>query len=95
MSEVLPRPPFDPELGVFLTAMHEHGPFTLTADMLPRMRMLDITEQALDERLQARGWQRRTVTVPGYRGDPINLAVVSRIGRTGPATCFYTMHGGG
>jgi acetyl esterase/lipase len=59
------------------------------------MRMLDTTEQALDERLQARGLERRTLTIPGYQGDPINLAVISRTGRTGPATCFYTMHGGG
>ncbi|GAA2709301.1 alpha/beta hydrolase [Actinoplanes palleronii] len=95
MPDVLPRPPFDPELGVFLTAMHERGPLTLTTDMLPRMRALDLTEQALDDRLKAHGWQRRTLTVPGYQGAPINLAVISRIGRTGPATCFYTMHGGG
>lgn len=95
MPETLPRPPFDPELGVFLAALQERGPFTLTAEMIPRMRMLDVTEEELDERLRARGLERRTVAVPGFHGDPINLAIIQRAGRTGPAPCFYTVHGGG
>ncbi|MEV6349223.1 alpha/beta hydrolase [Actinoplanes sp. NPDC051851] len=92
---VMPRPPFDAELDVVLAAMQERGPFVLTAEMLPRMRMLEITEAELDERLRARGLERRTVTVPGHRGDPIDLAIIGRIGRTGTAACFYTVHGGG
>ena len=55
MSDVLPHPPFDPELDVFLSALRERGPFTLTTEMLPHMRMLDTTEQAIDERLRAQG----------------------------------------
>jgi acetyl esterase/lipase len=94
-TPTMPRPPFDPELGVFLTALRERGPFTLTTEMLPRMRMLETTEEALDEGLRSRGLERRTFTVPGFEGAPINLAVIQRIGRTGRAACFYTMHGGG
>jgi len=89
------HPPFDPELATFLTAMQARGPFTLTTEMLPRMRALEISEQDLDENLRARGLERRRVTVPGHLGDPISLAVIGRIGRTGPTACFYAIHGGG
>ena len=95
MSDLMPRPPFDPELSTFLTAFEARGPFTLTAEMLPRMRGLDITEEALDERLRSRGYERRTLTVPGHLGDPITLAVIQRIGRTGATSAVYTIHGGG
>ena len=95
MSDLVHRPPFDPELSTFLTAFEARGPFTLTTEMLPHMRGLDITEEALDERLRSRGYERRTVTVPGHLGDPITLAVIQRIGRTGPTTAVYTIHGGG
>jgi acetyl esterase/lipase len=91
----MPRPPFDPELGTFLTALEARGQFTLTTEMLPRMRGLDITEEALDERLLSRGYERRTLTVPGHLGDPITLAVIQRIGRTGAMSAVYTIHGGG
>jgi hypothetical protein len=95
MSPALIHPPFDPELATLLTKMQERGPFTLTTEMLPRMRTLEITEAELDERLRTRGLERRTFTVPGHHGDPINLAVIQRAGRTGAAACFYTIHGGG
>jgi len=95
MTDTIARPPFDPELAEFLTALHARGPFTLTTAMLPRMRTLEMTEEELDAGLRARGLERRRVTVPGHRGDPIDLAVIQRIGRTGTAACAYTMHGGG
>lgn len=95
MSDLMPRPPFDPELSTFLTALEARGPFTLSTEMLPRMRGLDITEEALDERLRSRGYERRTLTVPGHLGDPITLAVIQRIGRTGATSAVYTIHGGG
>lgn len=94
MTETIVRPPFDPELAPLLDAMGERGR-TLTAEMLPRMRALDVTEDELDARLRARGLERRAFTVPGHLGAPIRLAVVSRVGRTGVTACFYTMHGGG
>jgi acetyl esterase/lipase len=95
MSDALARPPFDPELATFLARMQEHGPFTLTAEMLPRMRELGMTEQELDEALRVRGLERRPVTIPGHDGDPIALGIIQRIGRTGTAPCFLTIHGGG
>jgi acetyl esterase/lipase len=95
MSDLMPRPPFDPELSTFLTAFEARGPFTLTTEMLPHMRGLDMTEEALDERLRSRGYERRTLTVPGHLGDPITLAVIQRIGRTGATSAIYTIHGGG
>ena len=95
MSEAVIRPPFDPELATFLTALDARGPFTVTAEMLPHMRQLDVPEDVLDERLRSRGYQRRTVTVPGHLGDPIDLAIIDRIERTGTTTAVYTIHGGG
>ncbi|MFJ3384786.1 MULTISPECIES: alpha/beta hydrolase fold domain-containing protein [unclassified Curtobacterium] len=95
MSDALVRPPFDPELATFLTALEARGPFTLTAEMLPHMRQLDVPEDVLDERLRSRGYQRRSVTVPGHLGDPIDLAIIERIERTGTTTAVYTIHGGG
>ena len=94
-TTTLPRPPFDPEFVPFLTALDERGGFHLTTEMLPRMRRLDVTEAQLDDGLHARGLERRSVTIPGHRGEPITLAVIQRIGRTGPAACAYAIHGGG
>jgi acetyl esterase/lipase len=94
-TTALPRPPFDPEFIPFLSAMDERGRFHLTTAMLPQMRQLDMTEAQLDEGLHARGLERRSIAVPGHLGDPIALAVVQRIGRTGPAACAYAIHGGG
>ncbi|ACZ21411.1 esterase/lipase [Sanguibacter keddieii DSM 10542] len=95
MSDITTRPPFDPELATFLTALEARGPFTLTAEMVPHMRQLDVTEEVLDERLRAHGYGRRTVTVPGHLGDPIRLAVIQRADRTGATTAVYGIHGGG
>ena len=95
MTETAVRPPFDPELATFLMAMEARGPFTLTTEMLPQMRRLEVSEDELDARLLARGLERLTFSVPGYLGAPIDLAVVQRIGRTGATACFYTVHGGG
>ncbi|GAA3552340.1 alpha/beta hydrolase [Microlunatus spumicola] len=95
MSEILARPPFDPELVPFLVASEEQGRPSLTNDMLPFMRRLGSTLDELDERLHSRGLERRSVTAPGSGGEPISLAVIQRIGRTGTAPCFYAIHGGG
>ncbi|MCS5715569.1 alpha/beta hydrolase [Herbiconiux sp. CPCC 205716] len=95
MSDPMPRPPFDPELIPFLDTLEARGPVTLTTEMLPRMRALDVTEEALDERLHSRGYERRSLTVPGHLGDPISLAIIQRTGRTGATSAFYTIHGGG
>lgn len=95
MSDTIARPPFDPELATFLTALEARGPFTLTAEMLPRMRQLDGPEEVVDERLRSRGYQRRSVTVPGHLGDPIDLAIIDRVERTGTTAAVFSIHGGG
>ncbi|MGA1812641.1 alpha/beta hydrolase [Frondihabitans sp. 4ASC-45] len=95
MSDPTIRPTFDLELQTFLTALEARGPFTLSTEMLPRMRQLDTTEEELDEKLRDRGYERRSVTVPGHLGDPIELAVIQRIGRTGATAAVYSIHGGG
>lgn len=89
------RPPFDPEYVPLLRAFAERGPMVLTPEALPAMRALDTTEDELDAVLRGKGLERSSITVPGYGGDPITLAVVQRTGRTGTAACAYTIHGGG
>lgn len=95
MTDTPKRPPFDPELADFLAVMQEHGPFTITTEMLPRMRTLDITADELDEGLRARGLERHDFTIPGYQGDQIRVSVIQHSGRTGTTACFYSIHGGG
>jgi len=95
VSDPVVRPPFDAELATFLTALEARGPFTATEEMLPHMRQLDVPERVLDERLRSRGYHRRNVTVPGHLGDPIDLAIIERIERTGTTAAVYTIHGGG
>ncbi len=95
MSESTVRPPFDPELDVFLTALHARGPMALTPEALPRMRALEVPEAVLDARLHELGYHRRSVTVPGHLGDPIDLAVIRRTDSTGPVPAVYSIHGGG
>ncbi|MBE7195772.1 MAG: alpha/beta hydrolase [Gordonia polyisoprenivorans] len=95
MPADMPRPPFDPELIPFLDELTANGPFRFHPAMLPGMRQLDITETELDARLAARGLERRTITIPGHLGSPINIAVIQRAGRTGVAPCFLSIHGGG
>jgi acetyl esterase/lipase len=95
MTETIARPPFDPELARVLTVMEEHGRTVLTTEMLPRMRALEVPLETLDAGLRARGLERRAYTVPGHLGAPIDVAVVQRAGRRGPAPCFYAIHGGG
>jgi acetyl esterase/lipase len=95
VSDTIARPPFDLELATFLTALEARGPFTLTAEMLPRMRQLDVPEEVVDERLRPRGYQRRSVTVPGHLGDPIDLAIIDRVERTGTTAAVFSIHGGG
>jgi acetyl esterase/lipase len=94
-SDRLVHPPFDTELVPFLDALAARGPLTVTPEALPRMRQLDVTEAELDARLASRGLERRSISVPGHRGDPIDLAVVQRRGRTGTAPVVYAIHGGG
>jgi acetyl esterase/lipase len=95
VTDTMPRPPFDPELQGFLDRLHARGPFVLTREMLPAMRALDVTEAELDDRLRQRGLERRSVRVPVDDGTTIALAVIQRIGRTGTAPAFFTIHGGG
>ncbi|MDM7892315.1 alpha/beta hydrolase [Curtobacterium caseinilyticum] len=95
MPETTTRPPFDPELAAFLAAIAARGPLTIDAAALPRMRALEVTEQQLDDRLRSRGYERRSITVPGHLGDPIDLAVIERTGRTGTTAAVYAIHGGG
>jgi len=69
MTSVTTRPPFDPELATFLTALQARGPFTLTTEMLPRMRALETTEDELDQDLRDRGLvDGRPVEVPADLG---------------------------
>ncbi|MFV0434854.1 MAG: alpha/beta hydrolase [Leucobacter sp.] len=94
MSEKIARPPFDPELEAVLTVLAEQIPPTLTIDMLPMMRQV-APQSATDEVLEEAGLTYRDVTIPGYQGDEIVVAVIQRKDHRGAGPGIYHTHGGG
>ncbi len=94
MSTVIPRPPFDPELEAVLKASPDAYPTTVTADMIPLLKVPTPPEftEALLEQFDV---EVRDVEVPGYLGDPITVSIFAAKGRTGTGPGFYHTHGGG
>jgi len=63
-----PPPPFDPELAAGLAALGEL-PTTLTADMIPALRQLDLLPPVTDDDLRSGGaFEVEKRTVPGPPG---------------------------
>ncbi len=94
MSEIVTRPPYDPELEAVLATVSDQMPTTYTLDMIPMMRQglpLDLA----DEDLTAAGAMRRDFTIKGYNDADILVSVIARAdhGERGPG--IYYTHGGG
>lgn len=94
MTETISRPPVDPELIAVFNASPELFPVTVTADMIPFLKVPTPPEMtaALVEKFDL---EVRDVEIPGYNGDPIVVSVFSARGRTGTGPGFYHTHGGG
>lgn len=94
MSGATSRPAFDPELEAVLVLLADQLPPTLTAEMIPSMR-LPTPMEAADEMLGARDLTRRDVIIPGYGGDDIVVSVIARRDHQGAGPGIYHTHGGG
>jgi acetyl esterase/lipase len=94
MTDILTRPPFDPELAAALELLREQMPQTFTADLIPALRA-GMTGSEIPALLDERGIEYRDVTIAGHGGDDIVLTVVQRRGRTGTGPGIFHTHGGG
>lgn len=94
MTMILPRPPFDAELGAVLTVLGESFPSSITPEMIPLMRQAPLLAVA-DELFAERGITRRDVTIPGHDGDSIEVTVLAKEGHTGVGPGIFHTHGGG
>lgn len=90
----LARPPFDPELGAALAVLGETMPPTLTAEMIPAIRQTELPGSTPAD-IAAAGFETRDVTIPGYDGAEITVAIVQAAGRTGTGPGIFHTHGGG
>lgn len=94
MTTTIPRPPFDPELEAVLTVIGAQFPATMTAEMIPTLREADAAMVNTEE-LSAAGLVWEDVTIPGYQGDDIVVAVIRRKDHSGVGPGIYYTHGGG
>ncbi len=96
MTEMLARPPFDPELEAALELVADTIPSTLTPEMIPTMRDASLLPGPTpQEILGDRGFSHRDVTIPGHDGDEIVVTIIQKEGRTGAGPGFFHTHGGG
>lgn len=96
MTDMLTRPPFDPELEAALALVADQMPPTLTAEMIPLLRQSPIAgDDEVRQVLAERGFVWRDETVTGHGGDEIVVTVIQKRGRTGTGPGFFHTHGGG
>lgn len=91
MSQNLPRPPYDPEVGAVLEVYVGAAP-PLKAEGIPALRA---ATAAYVEDLSAFDVERTDLEVPGYQGVDIGLTVFRPRGLSADAPVLYTIHGGG
>ena len=96
MTDVLARPPFDPELEAALALVADQMPPTFTAEMIPLLRQAPWgAEEEIRTVLTERGFGWRDVAIAGHEGDEIIVTVIEKTGRTGTGPGFFHTHGGG
>ncbi len=96
MSDTLVRPPFDAESEAVLTLVQEQlPPVTPETITLMRQGALQEGDSRVADALAAAGISRRDVTIPGYRGEEIEVSVLSRADHTGLGPGIFHTHGGG
>ncbi|GLU88219.1 alpha/beta hydrolase [Agromyces sp. NBRC 114283] len=98
MTDILSRPPFDPELEAALTVLGDQLPSTITPEFIPVMRQGQSGPVVFDQLaplLAQYELETREVIIPGHGGDEIAVSIVSRRGRTGTGPGIFHTHGGG
>lgn len=88
------RPPFDPELEAALELVAQMLPPTITPELIPMLRA-NPANPITSEMLEDAGIRARDVTIPGYRGDPIEVTVLEAEDRVGTGPGIVHTHGGG
>ena len=91
----VPRPPFDPEFDVMLTALADQMPLSFTREMIPAMRTAPEPGALSDEDLDKLGLTIRTVAIPGHLGDEISVSIICRKDHQGSGPGIFYTHGGG
>jgi acetyl esterase/lipase len=85
------RPPFDPEIEEALIALTQVIPATITADMVPALRL----PTNVDDLLGDRPVTHRHMTIPGYKGEEITVSIFARADHRKPGPGIYHAHAGG
>ncbi|KAI1119923.1 alpha/beta hydrolase domain-containing protein [Nemania abortiva] len=94
----MPTPsPFDPELGLLLTAAPPEHTRTLTPEGIPALAAASSQPTPNNEFIGTRSIQATDYTIPGYQGAEIGVTVFARKDRkpSANAPAFYHIHGGG
>jgi acetyl esterase/lipase len=87
------RPPFDPLLEPSLAAFTEILPSTITADMIPSLRVGQAIK--VEDITAGRSVTHREARIPGYQGDEITVSIFARPDHGGYGAGIYHTHGGG
>lgn len=93
----LPRPPFDAELEIALTALAGAMPSTILPEHIVAMRSQELLPgiPTVAELLEEAAIESRDVTIAGFEGAEIVLSILQPKGRTGTGPGFFHTHGGG
>jgi acetyl esterase/lipase len=93
MQKPSTRPPFDPELELGLAEFVKILPSTLTADMIPVLRVAQAIK--VEDVIDGRPVTHREARIRGYQGDEITVSIFARSDHTGSRAGIYHTHGGG
>lgn len=88
------RPEFDAELRAGLAVVGGMFPPTITPGLIDFMRV-SYASAPVDELLRERGIGRRDNVVPGHRGDPVEVSVLTPPGRAPDRPGVVYAHSGG
>lgn len=96
MTDLLARPPFDPELDAALSLVTETIP-TITPELIPVLREAAMVQVGPDiaTQLADRDFVSRDETIIGHEGGAIVVSIVHKKGRTGTGPGIFHTHGGG
>lgn len=92
---MIARPPFDAELRDVLEALPMALPPVVTVDMIPMLRQAPPLGGTIADIIGNRPVTYRTVTIPGFRGDEIEVSVLRRTDHAGRGPGIYYVHAGG
>jgi acetyl esterase/lipase len=87
------RPPFDPELEPGLAEFVKILPSTITADMIPELRITQALN--VEDVIRGRSITHREARIRGHLGGEITVSIFARLDHIGAGVGIYHTHGGG